>query len=52
MPAVAAQLALKRAGLTLDDVDVIEINEAFAAVPLVSTLVLAGGDDAMAATAA
>jgi acetyl-CoA C-acetyltransferase len=44
MPAVAAHLALKRAGLTLDDVDVIEINEAFAAVPLVSTLVLADGD--------
>jgi acetyl-CoA C-acetyltransferase len=49
MPAVAAQLALKRAGLTLDDVHVIEINEAFAAVPLVSTLVLADGDPARAA---
>jgi acetyl-CoA C-acetyltransferase len=48
MPAVAAQLALKRAGLTLDDVHVIEINEAFAAVPLVSTLVLADGDQAQA----
>ena len=44
MPAVAGQLALKQAGLALDDVDVIEINEAFAAVPLVSTLVLAAGD--------
>ncbi len=44
MPAVAAQLALKSAGLTLGDVDVIEINEAFAAVPLVSTIVLANGD--------
>ena len=49
MPAVAAQLALKRAGLTLDDVHVIEINEAFAAVPLVSTLVLADGDQGSAA---
>lgn len=49
MPAVAAQLALKRVDLTLDDVDIIEINEAFAAVPLVSTLVLAGGDRALAA---
>jgi acetyl-CoA C-acetyltransferase len=48
MPAVAGQLALKRAGLTLADVDVIEINEAFAAVPLVSTLVLASGDRAEA----
>jgi acetyl-CoA C-acetyltransferase len=44
MPAVAGQLALKQAGLTLDDVDVLEINEAFAAVPLVATLVLADGD--------
>lgn len=49
MPAVAAQLALKRVNLTLDEVDIIEINEAFAAVPLVSTLVLAGGDPALAA---
>jgi len=30
-PAPASRLALKRAGLTLDDVDLIEINEAFAA---------------------
>lgn len=44
MPAVAAQLALRRAGLTLGDVHVLEINEAFAAVPLVSTVVLASGD--------
>jgi acetyl-CoA C-acetyltransferase len=49
MPAAAAQLALNRTGLTLDDVDLIEINEAFAAVPLVSTLVLADGDPARAA---
>jgi acetyl-CoA C-acetyltransferase len=49
MPAVAAQLALKSAGVTLSDVDVIEINEAFAAVPLVSTIVLANGDLAEAA---
>jgi acetyl-CoA C-acetyltransferase len=44
IPAVAAQRVLDRAGLSLDDVTLIEINEAFAAVPLVSTLVLAGGD--------
>jgi acetyl-CoA C-acetyltransferase len=46
MPAVAAQLALTRTGLALHDVDVLEINEAFAAVPLVSTLLLAGSDAA------
>ncbi len=49
MPAVAGLLALKHAGITLDEVDVIEINEAFAAVPLVSNLVLAGGDATLAA---
>lgn len=48
MPAVAGALALKRSGLSLDQVDIIEINEAFAAVPLVSTLVLAGRDRAKA----
>lgn len=44
IPAVAARAVLRRAGLALDDMDLIEINEAFAAVPLVSTLVLADGD--------
>jgi acetyl-CoA C-acetyltransferase len=44
IPATAAKLALKKVSLTLDDIDLIEINEAFAAVPLVSTLLLAGGD--------
>jgi acetyl-CoA C-acetyltransferase len=48
IPAVAAREALRRAGLTLDDMDLIEINEAFAAVPLVATLVLADGDEAAA----
>lgn len=48
MPAVAGLEALRRSGLTVDDVEVIEVNEAFAAVPLVSTLVLAGGDPAEA----
>ncbi|MCU1614618.1 MAG: hypothetical protein JWO98_2158 [Frankiales bacterium] len=37
IPAVAARRALDRAGLTLDDIDLIEINEAFAAVALAST---------------
>ena len=37
-------MALEKVGLTIDDIDLIEINEAFAAVPLVSTLIMAGGD--------
>ena len=48
IPALAARAALKRAGLTLDDMDLIEINEAFAAVALVATLVLADGDETAA----
>jgi acetyl-CoA C-acetyltransferase len=48
MPAVAAQLALRRAEVSLEDIDAIEINEAFAAVPLVTSLVLADGDRATA----
>jgi acetyl-CoA C-acetyltransferase len=48
IPAVAAQRLLDKAGVSLDDIALIEINEAFAAVPLVSTLVLAGGDQAVA----
>jgi acetyl-CoA C-acetyltransferase len=31
--------------MTIDDIDLIEINEAFAAVPLVSTLIMAGRDE-------
>jgi len=45
-PAVAIGRALARAGLRLDDLALLEINEAFAATPLVSTLELAGGDRA------
>jgi acetyl-CoA C-acetyltransferase len=48
IPAVAIATALEKADLTLDDVDVIEINEAFAAVPLVSSHILAGRDEAKA----
>jgi acetyl-CoA C-acetyltransferase len=44
VPALAIQQALDRANLTVDAMDVIEINEAFAAMPLVSTRMLAGGD--------
>jgi acetyl-CoA C-acetyltransferase len=44
IPAEAARLVLDRVGMTIDDMDLVEINEAFAAVPLVSTLILAGRD--------
>lgn len=44
LPAIAIAKALDRQGLTLDDLDLLEINEAFAATPLVSTLKLADGD--------
>jgi acetyl-CoA C-acetyltransferase len=43
-PAFAAEKALEAAGLTLDDIAVLEINEAFAAVPLVSMLKLSDMD--------
>jgi acetyl-CoA C-acetyltransferase len=33
-PAPASMKALKKAGMTLNDIDLIEINEAFACVPL------------------
>jgi acetyl-CoA C-acetyltransferase len=44
IPASAVRRVLERADVALDDVDLIEINEAFAAVPLVSTQILADGD--------
>jgi acetyl-CoA C-acetyltransferase len=44
-PGYGMQLALKKAGLTLDDMKIMEINEAFACVPLVSLRILAGGDN-------
>jgi len=43
-PAYAAMKALDLAGLSLDNISVMEINEAFAAVPLVSTLLMVGKD--------
>jgi len=48
IPAESARLSLAKAGLTIDDIDLIEINEAFAAVPLVTTLIMAGRDQAKA----
>lgn len=44
-PGYGMLMALKKAGLTLDDMKVMEINEAFACVPLVSLRILAGGDN-------
>jgi acetyl-CoA C-acetyltransferase len=44
IPAESARIVLEQVGLSIDQIDLIEINEAFAAMPLVSTLVMAGGD--------
>ena len=47
MPAYAIQKALIQTdGLTLDQMEIVEINEAFAAMPLVSTKILTDGDKA------
>lgn len=45
IPAYTIQKALDKSGLTIDQMNIIEINEAFAAMPLVSTKILAGGDE-------
>ena len=45
-PVPASQKALAKAGLTIDDMDVIEINEAFAAQALACLRALAIADDA------
>jgi len=45
MPAHSIGKALKKAGLTVKDLKRIEINEAFAAMPLISTKVLSEGDE-------
>jgi acetyl-CoA C-acetyltransferase len=47
-PALAIQRLLSRTRMQLDDLALFEINEAYAATPLVSTLELAGGDVARA----
>jgi acetyl-CoA C-acetyltransferase len=46
LPGFVIQKALQRASLTIDDMKLIEINEAFAAVTLVSTKILADRDKA------
>ncbi|MFH1382552.1 MAG: thiolase family protein [Chloroflexota bacterium] len=43
-PAYAIQKVLQKSELSLDDITAMEINEAFAAVPLVSTKMLAADD--------
>jgi len=45
-PGYAIKKVLSKVGMTIDDVKLIEINEAFAAVPLVSSKILADGDQA------
>ena len=44
-PVGASQKALKKAGLTLDDMDIIELNEAFAAQSLACTRLFGLKDD-------
>lgn len=46
VPALAIRKVLRRADMVPEDLSLIEINEAFAAMPLVSTRVLAGQEDA------
>ena len=45
IPAFTIQKALGKGRMTIDDMDLIEINEAFAAMPLVSNKILADGDE-------
>jgi len=44
IPGFTIQRVLEKANLTLDQIDLIEINEAFAAMPLVSAKILSHGD--------
>jgi acetyl-CoA C-acetyltransferase len=45
IPALTIKKVLAKAGMDLASIDLIEINEAFAAMPLVSTKILADGDE-------
>jgi acetyl-CoA C-acetyltransferase len=45
IPAYSIEKVLKRSGMILDRMDMIEINEAFAAVTLTATKLLANGDE-------
>jgi acetyl-CoA C-acetyltransferase len=44
-PGMAIRRVLSKAGMTPDGIDLFEINEAFAAVPLVSSKILGDGDE-------
>ncbi|HQA07495.1 MAG TPA: thiolase family protein [Syntrophomonadaceae bacterium] len=44
-PAVAIKKCLSEVNMTIDDMDIVEINEAFACVPLVSAKILADMDE-------
>ena len=44
-PGYAIMKALKKVGMSISEIDLIEINEAFAAMPLVSTKILADNDN-------
>src|SRR4030043_1710590 len=44
LPGITIQAALKKAQIILDQIDLIEVNEAFAAMPLVSAKILSDGD--------
>jgi acetyl-CoA C-acetyltransferase len=46
IPAHAAKKALKKAGMSIEQMDIVEINEAFAAMPLVSTILMGEKDEA------
>ncbi len=43
-PIPATEKALERAGLTIDDIDLFEVNEAFASVPIAWRMELGGAD--------
>jgi acetyl-CoA C-acetyltransferase len=45
VPAMAGQNALKKLGMTVDDLDLVEINEAFASVALISIAKLGVSED-------
>ena len=45
VPALVTQKLLKRNNMSINDIKLLEINEAFAAMPLVSSKILAEGDE-------
>ncbi|MGD9579640.1 MAG: acetyl-CoA C-acyltransferase [Syntrophorhabdus sp.] len=45
VPGFAMQHLLKKTNMSVDDIDLIEVNEAFAAMPLIATRILANRND-------